>query len=290
MKRLLLYTIVTIVIMPIFAKNYPPASFRLGTYTVIERQDYYDSQNGIWKSMWFNDTLTLCSDFRFMWKSYSYYGTSDYSYGYWEYKNGAFVLNSVKGNEDTLQLQLEWMKEHTKYGPTSRHFPAYSYQEIINKKLYNIRNAGVLFKRKNKKVLMSYDLGQECDFHDFLYRFIHDGQFQDMTLNYSLRHADDMIIIDLPNTNKTDVIYRENDQLNKDLIRNQYSSLRNSPYAFDKLPPDYTIQIDSSSFDIQCIFRLDDMPIYKMTFSKYSQTWFLESIEVFEGGKGIIMY
>lgn len=281
MKRILIVILMSVTNIPIWCSQFPPASFRMGLYTLVNRQDYYDKEVDRWVSRWFNDSITLYSDFRFVYKSKSYYGTIEYSYGHWAYKNNAFILNSVKQEEDTLQLQLNWGK--SMYGSSTSPFPAFEFIEM-NRILHNINNYGVSFKKSRHRKVMSYDLEQEANFDDFLYRFIHDIRFQNMVIKKSL-FDDDIIIIELPDNEKSDVLCIEPNILNEKTINKRYKSIISSPYAFERFPKGYTIKTEMNILGIDCIFLINNLPFFTITFSKEYDTWLIESISILEEGK-----
>lgn len=289
MKRIITYVFIAITTMCAYGGDYPPSHFRMGMYTLTRRQDVYLSDCNRWDALWFKDTLVLYSNFHFLYKSEAYFGTTYYSYGEWNYQNEIFVLNSVSEQEDTLQLQSEWEKAHCKYGSTTRHFPVFRFREMKETKLYNIDNYGVSFKKKKHQEVMMYDLEQKVNFDEFLYRFIHDSKYQSRVLRDSYEE-NYFILVKYPNTHKVDVLcHSPLEMVDKKTVRHKYYSLKNSPFAFEKLPKVYSIlTVKEKGGGTECSFKIGDVTVYKMVFYKWYDRWILEEIVISDEGLDIL--
>lgn len=289
MKRIITYVFIAITTMCAYGGDYPPSHFRMGMYTLTRRQDVYLSDCNRWDALWFKDTLVLYSNFHFLYKSEAYFGTTYYSYGEWNYQNEIFVLNSVSEQEDTLQLQSEWEKAHCKYGSTTRHFPVFRFREMKETKLYNIDNYGVSFKKKKHQEVMMYDLEQKANFDEFLYRFIHDSKYQSRVLRDSYEE-NYFILVKYPNTHKVDVLcHSPLEMVDKKTVRHKYYSLKNSPFAFEKLPKVYSVlTVKEKGGGTECSFKIGDVTVYKMVFYKWYDRWILEEIVISDEGLDIL--
>ncbi len=277
-----LFIFILCIIPPLSAQEYPPPSFTMGTYKSTTLKNIYDKDYCQWRWVWSYDTITLYANRSFTYRSYAYSNAFQrivYSYGEWAYKNETFILHSVKKEMDTLKLQQQWDAEHYKYGLTTKYCPTFTFLEISEENLYIVQNIRLSFQR-----LLFFPLGQPLEFDDFIWRFIHDINYQDSQIKGILRTEN--IPIGALNHESVGQLSLENEKREK----STYKSLSKSPYAIDKLPQNYAVSINVlntsewNTSKAQCSFFVDDILIYTMYFDRPSRRleWYLIYIELGE--------
>ena len=296
MKKFIVFAFLSVDIM-LMAQSMPPTHFRFGEYRAIYTDEHYDINSDFcrgWCTHDIEETITLHSDGRYEYRKYIIYQISlpreiIYSFGTWTYQDSIFYLES---GTDTLLLNKQWReKQKIAYNPVAffERMEPYKFREMRGKKLYCYKDCELSWQDECSHVVMRYESRKKEDFGDFLYSFINDSVFRNTRMG--IYYSDCYVpIYILSPQNKLEVIVTcpyGNEAIQTDSIgplNRIYKSLDESPYAFQKLPADYSFSKRRNLWhegEYECTFESGDEYLFTMYFTCVpSFTWELDYIVI----------